>query len=189
MGLRLVTPPTATPISRAELRTQCRLDVEPSEDALLDSYLAAATSHIERMTGRALVTQTWELVLDDFTDAIQLPRSPIQSVSSITYYDLNGTLQTLNTQAYAVDNVNEPGWIVPVTGQRWPDVAQGVNNVIIRFVAGYGPPAQVPGDLRHAVALLAADWYLTREDTNIGNIVTSMPNGVRALLANYRLFA
>jgi uncharacterized phiE125 gp8 family phage protein len=66
------------------------------------------------------VTQTWELVLDAFTDAILIPRGPVQSITSITYYDADEVLQTLATDQYVLDNVADPAWIVRPTDVTYP---------------------------------------------------------------------
>ena len=46
-----------------------------------------------------------------------------------------------------------------------------------------------PRGLSDPFGLLIGDWLANREDTNVGNIVNSVPNGVETLLANYRLSA
>jgi uncharacterized phiE125 gp8 family phage protein len=178
MSLRLITAPTEYPVTRVEAKQHCRVD-GTEEDGLIDTYIAAATAHVEAVTGRAIMDQTWELVLDDFSDAILLPKGPVQSITSITYYDTNSALQTLASDQYTLDNVSDPSWIVRPDDVTYPDVADGVNNVIIRFVAGY---SDVPQTLKAALMILIAYFYDNRSTGEI-------PEVVNTLLTNDRSFA
>jgi uncharacterized phiE125 gp8 family phage protein len=178
MGLRLITGPTGYPITLAEAKLQVRVaSTETSEDDLLNAYISAATAWVEKHLQRAILTQTWELVLDDFSDAMEIPLAPVQSITSITYYDENDALQTLSTSSYLLDNVGDPTWVVRAADATWPTVASGINNVIIRFVAGY---TDVPESITLALRFLAANWFDNRSSADVPPIVLS-------LLANYRL--
>jgi uncharacterized phiE125 gp8 family phage protein len=178
MSLRLITAPTEYPVTRAEAKQHCKVDVT-TDDELIDIFIAAATAHVEAVTGRAIMDQTWELVLDDLSDAILLPKGPVQSVTSITYYDTSDALQTLSSTLYTLDNVSDPSWIVRNEDATYPDVADGVNNVIIRFIAGY---SDVPQALKAALMILIAHFY---DNRSIGDI----PNVVNSLITNDRSFA
>jgi uncharacterized phiE125 gp8 family phage protein len=177
MGLRLITPAATYPVSLVEAKLQCRVDGS-DEDGLLNLYISAATSFVELYTGRAIVAQTWELVLDDFTDAMLIGRGPVQSVTSVKYYDADEALQTLAADQYTLDNVSDPAWLIRPSGVTWPTVATGVNNVIIRFVAGY---ATVPDPIKAALLLTISSWF---DNRNVGPI----PDGAYSLLSNYRRF-
>lgn len=177
MGLRLITAPASYPVTLTEAKAQCRVDGS-DEDALLNSYIAMATAHVESVTGRAIISQTWELVIDDFSDAIMLTKGPVQSVTSVKYIDTNEVEQTLATDQYTLDNVSDPAWIVKPDDVTYPEVADGVNNVVIRFVAGY---ATVPAELKAAIQVLIASWYDNRSTAEI-------PGAVHALMTNHRAF-
>jgi uncharacterized phiE125 gp8 family phage protein len=177
MSLRLITAPTDFPVSLTEAKKQCRVD-GTDEDGALNIYIAAATAHVESITGRAIMAQTWELLLDDFADAILIPKGPVQSVTSVTYYDTDDVLQTLATDQYTLDNVSDPAWVVRPQSVTYPDVADGVNNVIVRFVAGY---STVPAELKAAILVLIASWFDNRSTAEI-------PLAVHSLLTNHRSF-
>jgi uncharacterized phiE125 gp8 family phage protein len=178
MSLRLITPPTSYPVTLAEAKSQARVDGGDS-DNLIETYISAATAHVESVTGRAIMSQTWELVLDDFSDAIMLPKGPVQSITSVTYYDTAEALQTLASDQYTLDNVSDPAWLVRPEDATYPEVADGVNNVIIRFVAGY---STVPPELKAAIMLLIAHFYDNRS-------TGTFPETVNSLLTNHRSFA
>jgi uncharacterized phiE125 gp8 family phage protein len=181
MSLRLITPPTEYPVTQAEAKMQCRVDGS-DENSLIDTYIAAATAHVESVTGRAIMDQTWELVQDDFSDAIMLPKGPVQSITSVSYYDTSEVLQTVSASDYVLDNVSDPAWLVAAEDFDWPEVADGVNNVIIRFVAGYDPDSNAYKELRAAILLLVAHFYDNRS-------TGTFPDAVQSLLTNHRSFA
>lgn len=126
--------------------------VNTTSDPMLSMLITAARSIAERKTGRALITQTWEQVLDAFPiglpNALLLGKMPIQSVTSLKFYDSNGTLQTLDSSKYVLDADTQPGWLLPVLNVDWPNTADVANAVIARFVVGYGASgASVPREI------------------------------------------
>lgn len=184
MGLKLITAPASTPVSLAEAKTYCRV-LDSNSDTLLTSLIAAATSYLDGPNGylgRAIITQTWELYLDDFSSAIRIPFGPVASVSSVKYYDTANTLQTITSTNYAVDLVSRDQWIVPVSTYSWPAVATGINNVIIQFVAG---TATAPDAIKSAMLMLISQWFEMPEASS-DKPVTELPHAVTALLANFR---
>lgn len=176
MGLTLVTPAATYPVTLAEAKAQCRVD-HSDEDGTLNALIAAATDYVEQYCGKALVSQTWLLSLDAFTDAIEIPLGPVQSVSSVKYYDADNIEQTVSSADYVVDLATNPQWIVRNSDTAWPATATGVNVVNITFVAGY---ATMPPAIKLALLLLVSAWYDNREG--------AMPTAVSALLSPFRRF-
>lgn len=195
MALRLITAPIVEPVSLSEAKAHLRVD-HTADDTLISLYIAAARNDCEEWTARAFVTQTWELVLDEFpVDEILLPRPPLQSVTSIKYDDTDGMEQTLATTEYDVDTVSQPGWVVPVT-TGWPaSTFQGINSVRIRYVAGYlnaDSPADltsnIPQSIKSAILLQLGRLYESREDVIVGTIANKLPIGAAEyLLRQYRV--
>lgn len=157
MTLRIVTPPAVEPATTAEVKTDARID-SSSLDATIAVLITAARKVAEDRTGRALITQTWELVLDAFPAAeIEIGLMPIQSITWVKYYDSDGALQTLGSDQYVLDVDTMPGWLLPAYGVSWPSTYAVANAVIIRFVAGYGAAASnVPAELRMWIRAQAA---------------------------------
>ncbi len=188
--LKLITEPTTEPVTLAEAKSHLRV-VTSADDADITRYITAAREQVELITRRALVTQTWELVLQAFpaTDTIKLPKAPLQSVTSIKYTLLDGTVNTFDASNYLVDTVSQPGRIRLRYDKAWPgDELQEINGVVIRFVAGYGLAAAVPMWAKQAILLYVGDFYENREDTLIAQGVTSvpLPNGVESLIYGRR---
>lgn len=165
MALKLITAPAENPVDSATVKAHLRV-IGSSEDSLIAIYTSAATSALDGPTGllgRALVTQTWEYVLDSFpSEWIELPLPPLQSVTSIKYIDTDGVEQTLSSARYTVDSASDPGGVV-VDADGWPETYDTVNAVKIRFVAGYASAADVPAPIRAAMLLHIGDLFENRQ--------------------------
>lgn len=166
MGLVVVTAATEWPITTAEAKAHLKFPAEITEDdTLILDKIKYASEVCERVTGRALCTQTWKLYLDCFPadSVVRMPKCPLQSITTLKTIDTTGTLTLLASTEYKVDAVSEPGRIVPAYGKIWPTVRTEINAVEIVFVCGYGAPAAVPQEvknrLKHAVNYL----YFNRE--------------------------
>jgi len=186
--VKLYSAPATEPISSTEAKLHLRVDVT-DDDTLITALITAARQLVEEETWRALVTQTWDYVADDWPagDAIRLPRPPIQSVTSITYLDDAGATQTMAAANYIVDTYQ--GRVVLAEGAEWPDgELYPASAVRVRYVAGYGAASTVPAPIKAAMLLLVGHLYENREAVASGAGVASaeLPLGVRALLAPYR---
>lgn len=175
MSLRVITPPAAEPVSLETVKEHLRIDHD-IEDALLDSYIAAARETGEKLSRRAFITQTLEMTVDDWPSDLMLRlwRPPLQSVTSVKYYDTDNVQQTWTD--YVVDTDGEPGTIL---FNSLPAVTLRKRSAItIRFVAGYGnTESSVPSTIKRANLSLIAHWYENRATVNVGNIVSEMPMG------------
>lgn len=205
MPLTLVRTSDATtePVTTAEAKTHLRVD-NSAEDTYIDTLITAARQHIEEITGRALIKQTWELSLDDFPESvwfespwepwirhgekpILLPRSPLQSVTSITYVDTDGATQTLSASKYRVDSKSEPARVTEAEGEIWPSTDRVTNAVTVTYDAGYGDQAaDVPAAFKHAIKLLVGHWFENREASTPDSI-QKLPTAVEALLSPYQV--
>ena len=168
MGLKLITAPASTPVSLVEVKSYMR-ELTTDQDTLFTSLIAAATSYLDGPNGY-------------LGRAIRIPFGPVASVTSVKYYDTAGSLQTIDSANYAVDLTSSDQWIVPVSTYSWPAVASGINNVIIRFVAG---EATAPEAIKAAIHMLIAQWFEMPEASS-DKPVTELPHAVSALLANFR---
>lgn len=189
MTWRLVTAPTAEPVSVDEVRLQERISYV-DESSVLIGYIAAARAHIEGYTSRALMTQTWRVTMPWFADRIWLPRAaPLQADSvAITYYDSSNVLQSLDASRYLVHEDGEPASLGLAPNQQWPTTIGRIDAVRIAYDCGWSAADDVPAPLRQAVAILAAHWYLNREATTTESM-SDVPFGVEALCAPFRVGA
>lgn len=166
MAIELVTPPATEPVSTADIKTHLRID-HSDEDSYLATLGSVARRHVEQITWRALITQTWRMSLREFPcsdSPIVVPRAPLQSVTSISYTDDAGGSQTWDAADYDVDTVVTPGTIEPGWGESYPSTREEPGAVLVTYVAGFGDSASdVPADLVHAIKILVADMYCRRE--------------------------
>lgn len=199
MPLKLITAPTLEPVTFADLQEHSRVSTT-ADRALMESYITAARQHLEEVSGRAFLTQTWELTIDSFTTPrneggavdcqgkIPLPFAPLASVTSVTYYDSDGNSQTMATTVYEVDTDSEPGRIGLKFGQSWPAVRSMIMNPIrIRYVVGWTAVHLVPQPIKQAIRILAAHWYEHRESVIVGAGSSPLPLALDSLLWQFRV--
>jgi uncharacterized phiE125 gp8 family phage protein len=140
---------------------------DTTEDTILTALIKAAREHVEAITRRALITQTWDIWLPEFpcSDSIKLPFGRLQSVTSLSYKDSDGTETTMTpTTDYLVDTESDPGHIVLPYAGAWPSfTAYPYNPVRCRFICGYGVAgSNVPAGIRAAIKMYVEDMYENR---------------------------
>lgn len=194
MTLALVTAPAVEPITLAEARLHLKLDATADDD-LVTALITAVRERLDGsdgILGRALCTQTWDLLLDAFPgDAIKIPLPPLQFVESIKYVDTSGVLQTLSGSLYQVTGTSgfAPAKVWPAYGETWPSTRDQPEAVRVRFTAGYlddSSPADtqagVPQAIKAAIKLTLANLYEGRGDGTV-----EFPPQAATLLAPYRV--
>ena len=186
MALVLTGGPLAEPISVADAKTHLRIDGS-AEDILIASLILTSRLHIEAALGLSLITQFWQLQLNDWPDgnAISLPLQPVSAITAVRTLAADGTITTLSPADTILDTGPPPR--VVRTGPSWPRVTAAANGITISFVAGFGPSAtNVPAPIRQAMLLLVAHWYEHRDPIEIGEPDTAIPKAVSELLKPYR---
>lgn len=181
-----ITAPTVEPISLDEAKAQLNLtDDFTDDDTLLINLIKAARFHVENTLNRALITQTWDIFLDEFEEVIKLPKSPLQSITSIKYIDVDGNEQTLSSSVYTVDTASNVGRVYLAYNQSWPSVRAIPHSITIRAVVGYGYQSAIPEPIKQAMKILISDMYIDRESYVVGVSVAILPPVQKMLLAPY----
>lgn len=199
MSIILITGPAQEPISLAEAKAHCEV-VSSDYDSWFPLAITAARQMAETELRRSLVTQTWERVLDAFPSdaddnyAIRLGMPPLQSIVSVKYINAQGQQIALVENAdYVMDNVTEPGYVLPFYGTLWPDTMATVNAVRVRFIAGYGDqPSSVPGAIRQWILMQIGTLFENRESIVVqaGAFPTELPQRfIGGLLDRFRVYA
>ena len=191
MALTIFSAPAVEPLTLQETKDHLRVDTS-DDDALISALITAARQNIADLDGhlgRCLITQTLDWHLDGFpSNALSVPRPPLQSVTSISYVDENGAAQTWGATKYTVDVKSHPGRIVPAYGESYPSTRDVPNAVAVRFVAGYGLAGDsVPAPIRAAMLLHIHDLYDRRGTHVIGDSFEATP-AIKALLAPYQIY-
>ncbi|UYN99698.1 MAG: head-tail connector protein [Devosia sp.] len=180
----LLAGPALEPVSLAEAKAFLKVD-EAAEDGLITTLIGAARLHVEGVTGRALLTQSWRVVLDDWpeTGMVRLPVTPLHAVTAISAIDANGASHDLALGQFGrdLDRLIVPRVIVgmPALQER--------GGIEIDYVAGYGEtPADVPADLRQALLGLVAHWYEHRDAVIVAGSGAVVPTGFDRMVAAYK---
>lgn len=169
-------------------------EAETAEDDLLTDIIYTAREHIEDVTRRGLLTQTWDYYLDEFPseDFFKLPFGNLQTVTHIKYTDSDGTETELteNTDYIVETNGDQCGRIVLPYGESWPSfTAYPSNPIVVRFVCGWTTAALVPYKIKSAMKMICADLYSNREAQSVGQAQIYFENKVvQRLLASARLW-
>lgn len=198
MAIKLKTAPTTEPISLAEAKVWLRI-TDSVDDAIIGAMIASARRACEEYTGRALVTQTWTLWLDQFPcreslgsplagwyeapanhvihvkRTIDIPRPPLQSVTFLKTYDIYHVASVFSASNYLIDTDREPGRLALNLGALWPVGLRYYKAIEIEFVAGYGTASTVPEDLKMGMyqllkAMFAAKSRLFESDNEVAGI-------------------
>jgi uncharacterized phiE125 gp8 family phage protein len=176
----LITVPAQPAITLADIKKHLRIpDADTDSDARLTIYRDSAISNVENLTGRALITQTWDLLFTSWSEmlATVLPLGQLQSVTHIKYKDEDGDEQTVSSDDYLVDRLlTDEGQIVIQDDSdfAYPDIYD-TDSITVRIVCGYGdyavdaegPPITVnsiPRDLSSAM-LMHVEWLETGLNT------------------------
>jgi len=172
-------------ITVEEAKAHCRIE-HSEEDTLFQSLIKAACRHAENHTGRAIEKRDSETaVIDGFPHGragVELPWSPLQSVTEVRYLDTNGTEQTLTAGQLAVDHRTVYPTLYPAWGTDWPATNGQPMSITITANVGYDP---IPEDIRSAMLLIIGHLYENREAVVIGTMATTLPFSVETLLAPY----
>lgn len=183
-GRNRTSDPAEEPLSLTQAKSHLREDSDGQDSLIGDVLIPSARQWVEQKTWRALVTQTWEFTWYRFPTSkeISVPLPPLQSISSVKYFDTDNAEQTLDSSKYIVDTSYEPAVIRLKEGETWPDTYQRPGAVKVTAVVGYGAAGDVPARYKQAISLLVGHWYEHRENVVTGTISTRVQDTVEALL-------
>ncbi len=184
----LLAGPATEPVTLAEAKAFLRVD-GTDEDAFISTLITAARLHAESVTGRAMITQSWRMALDDFplSRRIGLPVAPLRALTEIRAYDADGVATTLTLAEFQPETGLAPACLfVPAAISGMP-VMRAFDAIEIDYVAGYGDaPEDVPADLRHAVLTLVGYWFEHRDAVIVAGAGAVVPAGFDRLVEPYK---
>lgn len=198
MAVKVITPPTAEPITLAEVKANLRI-VLSDDDADITRMIEAARDVAQGRLNRTLMMQTVEMAADYFPwpytpepanpyGVIRLLAPPLGEVESVKYIDPTGAQQTLDPLTYIVNDYVEPAEISPAYGKAWPTTQLRRASVVIRYTAGYPDAASVPAAIKQWMHMAVGTMYATRE-SNSDVQLYSLPDGFMAdLLQPYVVY-
>lgn len=194
---RLVTAPTTEAIEPSDLRVHLGVEEAALSDSAASQLIKEARDMIETHLNCALLTQSWQLTMDGWPrgqgpwwdgvrqghvsmlDApahlvdVEIPRWPLQSITSVTVYDAAGNSTAVTVaDTFDVDTQSIPARITLKVGATWPVALRANNAIEIVYEAGYGDLAtDVPFAFVRAVKNLAAALFANRGDCDTGKIL------------------
>ena len=187
MSLVLLTPPAVEPVSLAEAKAHLRIDAT-DEDVLIQNLILTSRIQIETALSLALVTQLWTLKLGCWPrdGIVEVPITPLQSVSMVRVRSTDGTVTVVANDHYEVDAAARPARIY-----RHPTAAlasgRRFGGIEIDFTAGFGgAAADVPASIRRALLHLVAHWFENREPSTLPAVPPPIPDTVSELLWPFR---
>lgn len=179
------------PVSTATAKEHLRVDIS-DDDTLIGSLITAAREYCEKYCNRSFVQHTYRADLPGFYEAVVLPYGPIQSISSVKYYDTSSpsTLQTLSTNVYRLFKDT----VYRAHGESWEPVYVRRDAVQITYVTGWkdtsspqGTGAVVPEAVKSAMLMIVADLYENRE-AQVTGMTIEANRTVNRLLNFYRAY-
>lgn len=186
----LITPPSESPVSVYDAKSNCRIETT-DEDPLITSLIAASTSYVEGYSGilgRALITQTWAQSFSRFPAdrCIRVPLLPIQSITTIKYYDADDVEQTFDSAKYRLLTDKLGAYVELKDSESWPSTKSRGDAMTVTYVAGYGNKgSDVPPAIRQAILMMVGHFYENRE-LSAPITISEVPFAADALLVPFR---
>jgi uncharacterized phiE125 gp8 family phage protein len=185
----ITSEPTIEPVTLEEAKQWRRVAGFTDHDEIISDLIKHARELAEQLLNRSLITQTVVAYAAAFDTTLTLPRAPVQSISSVKYYDSADVQQTLSTDVYQSDLKAEPCTITTKKSQTWPSVYDRYNPIEITFIAGYGAqPDTVPEAIKTLIKMLLSTYHDFDAGVVIGTIHKDLPLGVATLVGNWKVY-
>lgn len=161
----LITDATSEIITLAEIKTFLKID-GTDYDSILTPFIKVARQIGEQMTGRDFVEKEYKTFLDCFPycHGIEIRKSKLKLITSIQYYDVNNTLQTVSASDYYFTNDANYSSIYINNDKSYPATYDRQQAVIITFKVDY---PNFPASLKQA--MLSACAYLFENSGDCAN--------------------
>ena len=207
-GITVSTEPTAEPLSLQEVKEYLRVE-DSTDERVVQPLISTARQFAELHLNRSLMQQTITLTLDAlieqdqplyegmrtapdlnyYKNYIVLPRSPVQSVTSVKTFDDNDTATTFAATKYYVDTSREPARIVLRTGETFPTALRVANAIEVVYVVGYASAFAIPEPIRIGMLQHIAHMYEHRGDMGEYLQAREIPAMLKMLYAPYRIYS
>jgi len=194
----VITPPDECVCTLSELKSWLRID-GTDEDTELTLMLEASEDKVACYINQVLVSQTVRGSFDDLELSqleqfhfISYKKFPLQSVSSVKYYD-GSAYVTLDTDEYILKQ-RDSGF-PRILLKNNTDILCGNGDIAypiqIEAIVGYADAASVPKTIKTAILMYAALLYSSRGDCSEcvcdSDGVPALPKVVRMALSKYKL--
>ena len=168
VGWTVTDQATEAAVTLDEIKTSLRITPDDTTfDHQLESQINAATKYLERISARALMTQTIEARYCCLSQSMRLPVTPAQSIISISY-NKAGETETIDNDKYELWIQGAFPHVVAKYGTNYPIVDK--NTVLITYIAGL----QIADDVGKAIiTAIVADMFEHPELSSEINLTTN----------------
>lgn len=164
-----VSGPTVAILTRSEVKNYLKIGSDTADDNLIDDLIKGCTSVIEReLGGVAICQQTWKQYQKGGLEVIELKRTPVIGVPSVSYYDDFDTVTATNITYTDYFRVVENN-LVHVDG--FFEQGRDLDGYVITFQAGLFTASDYTSSSRQelqafktAINRLIAIMYENREE-------------------------
>jgi uncharacterized phiE125 gp8 family phage protein len=202
-GLRRTSEPAALAVSVSDCQSWGNIS---GDSTYLTLAIKGVTDIAEKYLKQGLITQTWKMSLDrwpggarDWWDTwhavrtdqravyLELPYSPLQSITSVTTYDTDDASTSVTVADYFITDTNAmPGRLCLRSGQPWPTDTRNMVRIEIVYVTGYGnADTDVPEGIRTALMQAVVWMYEHRGDCDAGSAFVK--SGAALALRAYKI--
>ncbi len=186
--LSVITEPTEYPVTVSEIKEFARIDGN-DEDSILETFLAGVVNEVESYLGRALITRTYKLIMDEWNQReIELMYPPLISVQSVNTVDESNVETVYSSDNYYVITESIPGRLIIKQSVEMPSNADrdyaGYN---IKYTAGYGSASSIPKQIKIAIMQWVTMIYEKRSMTENDLNEIIIPKEVVKILKPYRV--
>ena len=201
MSFKQLTPPKKMPVSLAEACVYLKVEVG-AEDQLITHLIETATLSIEAFTGRALLRQQWEMVINagfglswsdksflkfntlKSTGGIRLPKAPFHALSADpALVSRQGSQRPVTL--FRIDTSQEQTRLHIDIGV----LKDGEVLLKVTYWAGYGEnPEDIPAPLRSSILDLVVLMYENRGGNRFPLVPVMSPK-LLAMVGPYRMSA
>lgn len=202
----LITPATGQALTLEYAKQHIRA-LGDADDVLIATYIEAAASYFMEQTGRAILTETRQAGLDAFpfvgasgsNARIELPHPPLIRVTSVSYIDSDGVLQSFDDGGSPVTPYwrdvpyagpyARRGFVEPEYGRTWPIARLETDAVRIVYTCGYGETAEDVPPLVRGILCYLVGHFDTFRSAGVERAVSEIPYGVDMMLAAFKYSA
>jgi len=178
--------PVTEPITLNEAKDHLEIN-HNDKDNLINMLIKTAREMGEHESARSFFTQTIVAQLDDFpTSNIELIYGPVQSVTTLKYYDVDNVQQTWSNANYRVDIVSKIAKVEAVNS--WPEVYDRIDAIEVTYVAGYTEVADIPSTDKSGMLMLLTHLFENRQDVVVGSQVNMMPQSSQFLFRKNKIY-
>lgn len=179
------TVPDMEPVTLTDAKNWLRV-VGDDEDSTLLGLIRSVRTAIEEQAGVITTSRTVSVTMDGFPSGSQiaLPVSPVESLTSVNYYDEDGNDTELTGLVLIGNEFSPQLW----NDDDWPQTYSRPDAVRIVLKAGYGMPEEVPANIIQAIKMTLAYWYDHRASVMTGVTAIEMPQSVKALISQFKRY-